>query len=53
MEEKSGRKRYELVQASEFTSTRIICSPGKYFFLKLVKEDIYELNSRTIDHITL
>ena len=41
-------KRNELVQASEYTSKGRICNPGKYFFLKLIKEVVDELNSRTI-----
>ena len=47
------RKRNELVEADEFTSTGCIRDPGKYFFLQLVKEVVDELNSRTIGKLTL
>ena len=48
-----GKKRNELVLASEFTSTGRISNPGKYLFLQLIKEVVDELNSRTVGNITL
>ena len=38
---------------AELTSTGRICNPGKYFFLQLVTEVVYELNSRTIGNLAL
>lgn len=40
-------KRNELVCEGEYTNTGRVRNPGKYFFLRLVKEIVDELNGRT------
>ena len=47
------KKRNELVQQGEFTTSGRVRNPGKYFYLKLVKEVVDELNNRTIDNCSL
>ena len=47
------KRRNELVKAGELTSAGRIRNPGKHFFLKMVKEDVDELNSGTIGNLTL
>ncbi len=46
------KKRNEKVQEGEFTSAGRVRNPGKYFFLKLVKEVVDEFNERTIGNIS-
>ena len=48
-----ARRRNELVEVGELTSTGRISNPGKYFFLEQVKKVVEELNSRTIGNLAL
>ena len=48
-----GKRRNELVQENELTSTGRARNPGKYLSLQLVIEVADELNSRTNRNITL